>query len=164
MRTPGQFQQNYPRELAISEAAALAVRTPFNSASTMQRRARYRRAEGGARRFRLGHTAIAAAGCRIERDRRLCAAAEFHSCSDGTYWACVCQIAVTPVTGAIAVEKYTMAVDPGIVINPMQSEAPGEGGAIMGISNALLEEVTFDESGVTRRLDELSHPHNGGRS
>src|SRR5256886_15670022 len=24
MRTPGQFQQNYPRELAISEAAALA--------------------------------------------------------------------------------------------------------------------------------------------
>ena len=24
MRTPGQFQQNFPRELAISEAAALA--------------------------------------------------------------------------------------------------------------------------------------------
>ena len=31
----------------------------------------------------------------------------------GTYWACVCEIAVTPSTGAIKVEKYTIAVDPG---------------------------------------------------
>jgi CO/xanthine dehydrogenase Mo-binding subunit len=68
---------------------------------------------------------------------------------DGTYWACVCHIAVTPSTGAISVEKYTMAVDPGIVINPMQLKRQVEGGAIMGISIALPEEVTFDESGVT---------------
>jgi len=68
----------------------------------------------------------------------------------GTYWACVCQIAVTPSTGAIAVEKYTMAVDPGIVINPAQLKRQAEGGAVMGISYALLEEVMFDESGVTQ--------------
>jgi CO/xanthine dehydrogenase Mo-binding subunit len=29
MRTPGQFQQNFPRELAISEAAALAGADPI---------------------------------------------------------------------------------------------------------------------------------------
>ena len=31
----------------------------------------------------------------------------------GTYWACVCQIAVTPRPGSINVEKCTIAVDPG---------------------------------------------------
>ena len=67
----------------------------------------------------------------------------------GTYWACVCQIAVTPNTGKIVVEKYTIAVDPGIVVNPMQLKRNVEGGAVMGISHALFEEVTFDESGIT---------------
>jgi CO/xanthine dehydrogenase Mo-binding subunit len=69
----------------------------------------------------------------------------------GTYWACVCQIAVTPRTGAIAIEKYTIAVDPGIVVNPMQLKRQVEGGAVMGISQALLEEAMFDESGITSR-------------
>ncbi len=64
----------------------------------------------------------------------------------GSYWACVCQIAVTPGTGRIVVEKYTVAVDPGIVVNPMQLKRKVEGGAVMGISHALFEEVTFDES------------------
>jgi len=67
----------------------------------------------------------------------------------GTYWACVCQIAVTPRTGAIVVEKYTIAVDPGIVVNPMQLKRNVEGGAVMGIGHALFEEVMFDESGIT---------------
>jgi len=69
----------------------------------------------------------------------------------GTYWACVCEIAVTPATGAIAVEKYTIAVDPGIVVNPMQLKRQVEGGAVMGISHALLEEAAFDQSGITSR-------------
>ena len=64
----------------------------------------------------------------------------------GTYWACVCHIAVTPSTGVIAVEKYTIAVEPGIVINPMQLKRQVEGGAMMGISEAMFEEATFDES------------------
>ena len=68
----------------------------------------------------------------------------------GTYWACVCEIAVTPSTGAIVVEKYTIAVDPGIIINPAQLKRQVEGGAVMGISHALFEEVMFDESGITQ--------------
>jgi CO/xanthine dehydrogenase Mo-binding subunit len=50
-----------------------------------------------------------------------------------------------------------MAVDPGIVINPMQLKRQVEGGLVMGISIALLEEVAFDESGVTQD-DWLSYP------
>ena len=41
-----------------------------------------------------------------------------------------------------------MAVDPGIVINPMQLKRQVEGGVMMGISIALFEEVMFDESGI----------------
>ena len=69
----------------------------------------------------------------------------------GTYWACVSHIAVTPSTGAIKVEKVTVAVDPGIVVNPLQLKRQVEGGTVMGVSIALLEELQFDESGITSR-------------
>ena len=42
-------------------------------------------------------------------------------------------------------------MDPGIVVNPMQLKRQVEGGAVMGVSHALLEEAMFDESGVTTR-------------
>jgi nicotinate dehydrogenase subunit B len=75
----------------------------------------------------------------------------------GTYWACVSQISVIPSTGAIAVEKMTIAVDPGIVVNPLQLKRQVEGGTMMGISHALFEELQFDESGITTR-DWQSYP------
>jgi CO/xanthine dehydrogenase Mo-binding subunit len=67
----------------------------------------------------------------------------------GTYWACVAHIAVNMNIGVIKVEKITVAVDPGIVVNPAQLKRQVEGGAVMGVSMALLEEVRFDESGIT---------------
>jgi nicotinate dehydrogenase subunit B len=60
-------------------------------------------------------------------------------------------------TGAIVVEKYTIAVDPGIVVNPMQLKRNVEGGAVMGIGHALFEEVAFDESRITTD-DWLAYP------
>src|SRR2546427_12049933 len=50
-----------------------------------------------------------------------------------------------------------MAVDPGIVINPLQLKRQIEGGALMGLSHALHEEMMFDESGITSR-DWRSYP------
>jgi nicotinate dehydrogenase subunit B len=152
MRTPGQFQQNYPRELAVSEAAALAgvdaiqfridhatedrvvgVLKAVRDASGWETRSSPR-----ANPVSTGSAPVRGRGVSVM----------FRS---GTYWACVCEIAVTPGSGAIAVEKYTIAVDPGIVVNPMQLKRQVEGGAVMGISHALLEEATFDESGITAR-------------
>jgi CO/xanthine dehydrogenase Mo-binding subunit len=158
MRTPGQFQQNYPRELAINEAAALAGADPIQ--------------------FRIDHASeervvgvLKAVRDAADWDTRPSPRPDAISTGSaqvrgrgvslmlrsGTYWACVCQIAVTPSTGAIVVEKYTIAVDPGIVVNPMQLKRNVEGGAIMGISHALFEEVTFDESGITTE-DWTSYP------
>jgi len=152
MRTPGQFQQNFPRELAISEAATLAGADAiqFRIDHVKEERAvgvlkAVRDASGWDTRPspRPGATST---GEPPVRGRGV--SLMFRS---GTYWACVCQIAVTPSSGAIVVEKYTIAVDPGIVVNPMQLKRQVEGGAVMGICHALLEEAMFDESGITSR-------------
>jgi len=150
MRTPVQFQQNYPRELAISEAASLARADAiqFRIDHASEERAigvlkAVRDASGWDTRpsprpdaVSTGSTPVRGRGVSLLY-RNL------------TYWACVCEISVTPATGAIVVEKCTFAVDPGIVINPVHLKRQVEGGAVMGIGHALLEEVMFDESGVT---------------
>jgi nicotinate dehydrogenase subunit B len=158
MRTPGQFQQNYPRELAMNEAAALA------GADALQFRIDHaseervigvlkavREASGWDTRPSPRPGAVSTGSAAV---RGRGASLLFR---EGTYWACVCHINVTPSTGKIVVEKYTIAVDPGIVINPEQLKRQIEGGAVMGVSEALIEEVAFDESGVTSD-DWLSYP------
>lgn len=156
LRTPGQFQMNFPRELALSEAAALAgvdaiqfridharedrvigVLKAVREASGWDTRPSPAPAPDNARRT-SGSTPVRGRGV----------AAVFRS---GTHWACVCEISVVPESGVIKVEKYTIAVDPGIVVNPAQLKRQVEGGAVMGISHALLEETSFDESAVTAR-------------
>jgi CO/xanthine dehydrogenase Mo-binding subunit len=152
MRTPGQYQQNYPRELAFSEAAALAGADPIQFRIDHAKEERLinvlkqvRNASGWQSRP-SPNPGAKSSGSTPVRGRGV--SAMFRS---GTYWACVCEIAVTPSTGAIAVEKYTIAVDPGIVVNPAQLKRQVEGGAMMGISHALYEEAMFDESEITSR-------------
>jgi nicotinate dehydrogenase subunit B len=150
MRTPGQFQQNYPRELAINEAAALAGADAiqFRLDHASEERVigvlkAVREASGWDTRPSPRPDAVSSGTVPV-RGRGVSLMLR-----SGTYWACVCQIAVTPATGAIKVEKYTIAVDPGIVVNPTQLKRNVEGGAVMGIGHALFEEVTFNESGIT---------------
>ena len=158
MRTPGQFQQNYPRELAISEAASLAGADAIQfriDHATEERVINVLRAVRDASAWDTRpsprHDAVST-GSNPVRGRGVSLMLR-----SGTYWACVCQIAVTPSTGKIVIEKYTIAVDPGIVVNPMQLKRNVEGGAIMGISHALFEEVIFNESGITQD-DWTSYP------
>lgn len=158
MRTPGQFQQNFPREVAISEAAALAGADPIQFRIDHAKEERVKnvlerlRQESGWETRRAPHQKAASNGTTPVRGQGV--SVMFRS---GSYWACACEIAVTPATGAIKVGKITMVVDPGIVVNPLQLKRQVEGGSMMGISQALYEEVTFDESSVTTR-DWLTYP------
>jgi CO/xanthine dehydrogenase Mo-binding subunit len=157
MRTPGQFQQNFPRELAVSEAAALAGADAIQFRLDHAKEERVigvlkavREASGWeTRSSRVNNASASGAPLRGQG-----VSVMFRS---GTYWACVSHIAVTPSTGAIKVEKVTVAVDPGIVVNPLQLKRQVEGGTVMGVSIALLEELQFDESGITSR-DWLTYP------
>jgi len=151
MRTPGQLQQNFPRELAISEAAAQAGVDAIEFRLNQT---------GDARLIGVLKAVREGSGWQTRRSAAQKAAATATTVTgqgvsamlrSGTYWACVCQVSVAPSTGKVTVDKYTIAVDPGIVVNPLQLKRTIEGGALMGLSHALYEEMTFDESGVTSR-------------
>ena len=116
LRTPGQYQQNFPRELAITEAAVLAGVDALQFRIQHAREKRVigvlesvRDASGWETRSKPTNTGDMRRGQGV--------AVMFRS---GTYWACVAQIAVDTKSGAIKVEKMTISVDPGIVINPLQ--------------------------------------------
>ncbi len=152
MRTPGQLQQNFPREVAFSEAAAAAGLDAIEFRLKQTDDARLigalkaaREASGWESRTSpaphakaAGTTPVTGQGVSV-------------MLRSGTYWACVCQVSVVPATGKVAVTRYTIAVDPGVVVNPMQLKRQIEGGALMGLSHALHEEMAFDQSGVTSR-------------
>ena len=150
MRTPGQFQQNYPRELAISEAAALAGADAiqFRIDHSTDERAigvlKAVREASGWQTHPSPQPAASATGSATVTGRGV--ALMFRS---QTWWACVAEVSVTPSTGVIVVDKVTVAVDPGIVINPQQLKRQIQGGTVMGIGIALMEEVAFDQSSVT---------------
>jgi CO/xanthine dehydrogenase Mo-binding subunit len=157
MRTPGQYQQNFPREFAINEAAAHAnadaIQFRIDHASEerlINVLKQVREASGW--ETRPSPNPAGKSGSEVLRGRGV--SVLFRSAS---YWACVCHIAVTPSTGNITVEKCTIAVDPGVVINPAQLKRQIEGGTIMGIGHALLEELKFDQSRVMQD-DWLSYP------
>jgi CO/xanthine dehydrogenase Mo-binding subunit len=154
MRTPVQYQQNFPRELAITEAALLAAKDPLQFRIEHAREKRLievleavRKASEWQPRSTPPRT--------VDGVRR----GQGVSClfRGGTYWACVANIAVDMNSGAIKVEKLAVAVDPGIVVNPLQLKRQVEGGAVMGVSIALKEELQFDESGVVT-ADWRSYP------
>jgi len=65
------------------------------------------------------------------------------------YWVGIAEVAVTPATGAVQVTKFTIGTECGKVINPRQLDRCMKSGVVMGLSEALKEEVTFDQEKVT---------------
>jgi len=68
---------------------------------------------------------------------------------ENAYWVGIAEITVVPDTGAIQVTKFTIGGEPGKIINPRQFGLCMKSGVVMGLSEALKEEVTFDKSKVT---------------
>ncbi len=146
LRTPGQYQQNFPRELAITEAAVLGRVDPLQFRIQHAHEKRLVGVLESVRQSSGWETRSKRPSVSNGVSRGQGVSVMFRA---GTYWACVAHIEVNMTSGAIKVEKITVAVDPGIVVNPAQLKRQVEGGAVMGVSMALLEEVRFDESGVT---------------
>lgn len=158
MRSPHQFQQNFGMECMVSEAAATAGADPIQ--------------------FRLDHTTdprliavleavremsgwetrpspapgARAKGGGVVRGRGLGVAIRH-----GAYLASVAEIAVELDTGEVTVERYWLATELGVVVNPRLLMLNLEGGSVMGISQALHEEVQFDRGAITN-TDYRSYP------
>ena len=57
----------------------------------------------------------------------------------------VCEVEVDPDTGDVKIVRYIGVDDSGIIINPLLFEGQIHGGLAMGIGQALLEHVAFDD-------------------
>jgi carbon-monoxide dehydrogenase large subunit len=61
-----------------------------------------------------------------------------------------CHIAFVEVdieTGGVRVERFLVAEDAGVLINPMIVDGQIAGGVAQGIANALFEEIVYDDTG-----------------
>jgi carbon-monoxide dehydrogenase large subunit len=58
-----------------------------------------------------------------------------------------CVVEVDPDTGAVAIERYVVAEDCGVMINPAIVEGQVRGGVAQGIAAALYEELIYSDDG-----------------
>ncbi|HET6142170.1 MAG TPA: molybdopterin cofactor-binding domain-containing protein [Candidatus Acidoferrales bacterium] len=68
---------------------------------------------------------------------------------DGAIVAAVAEVEVEKSTGKVTVTRVTVAHDCGLIANPDGLKNQIEGNVVQGVSRSLLEEVQFDENGVT---------------
>lgn len=150
MRTPAQRQQNFALESLMNEAAAAAGIDPiqFRLEHTSDPRlidilnATAKAAEWETRPS--PHANARRSGKQPVEGRGVCIMRR-----GGGYWVGIAEIAVIPDTGIVHVTKFTIGVDCGKIINPRQLDRCMKGGVVMGLGEALKEEVTFDTAKVT---------------
>ena len=65
------------------------------------------------------------------------------------------EVSVDTETGAVVVEKLVMAVDSGVIVNPLTASGQIEGGMTQALGYAVCEEMRYDEKGnaIERDLD-----------
>jgi CO/xanthine dehydrogenase Mo-binding subunit len=72
-------------------------------------------------------------------------------------WAAAADVTVDPKTGKVTIDKYTVVLDPGIVINPLLLRRNTEGGSVQGISEVMKEALTYDRGMITS-VDWVKYP------
>lgn len=150
MRTPGQRQQNFALEGLMNEAAAAAGADPidFRVAHTSDPRLTdilNAAAKTGAWQPRSSpHREARKTGSTPVIGRGVSIVVRLNA-----YWVGIAEISVVPATGVVQVTKFTIGCEPGKIINPRQLDRCMKSGVVMGLSEALKEEVTFDKSKVT---------------
>jgi CO/xanthine dehydrogenase Mo-binding subunit len=150
MRTPGQRQQNFALECLINEAAAAAGADPiqFRIAHTSDQRLidilEATAKVAGWQPRPSPHRAARPTGATPLSGRGVCIVVRSNA-----YWVGIVEINVVPAKGTIEVTNFTIGVEPGKIINPRQLDRCMKSGVVMGLSEALKEEVTFDDSKVT---------------
>ena len=63
------------------------------------------------------------------------------------------EVTVDTETGVVKVDKLVMAVDGGVIINPLTASGQIEGGMTQALGYAVCEEMVYDDKGVARERD-----------
>jgi nicotinate dehydrogenase subunit B len=158
MRSPGRIQVNFAGEQFMDEIAAATGQDPIafrlrhtTDARTVEVLNAVAQASGW--QTRPSPNPGAHSSERIARGRGVAVVASQRS----TYVATVAEVEVDRRTGNVRVRKMTVAVDPGIVINPDGIRAQIEGATIYATSRALKEEIKYDRAKLTSS-DWLTYP------
>ena len=75
----------------------------------------------------------------------------------------VAEVEIDPETGVVQIVRYTGVNDFGTIVNPMIVAGQLHGGVAQGIGQALMEEVSYDESGqpITGSFMDYAMPRAG---
>jgi putative selenate reductase molybdopterin-binding subunit len=63
------------------------------------------------------------------------------------------EVTVDVETGQVTVDKLVMAVDSGVIVNPLTASGQIEGGMTQALGYAVCEEMLYDEAGRPREVD-----------
>ena len=63
------------------------------------------------------------------------------------------EVTVDIETGAVVVDRLVMAVDSGVIVNPITASGQIEGGMTQALGYAVCEEMVYDEKGRARELN-----------
>jgi putative selenate reductase molybdopterin-binding subunit len=63
------------------------------------------------------------------------------------------EVTVDTQTGTVSVDKLVMAVDSGVIVNPITASGQIEGGMAQALGYAVCEEMLYDDQGVARERD-----------
>jgi putative selenate reductase molybdopterin-binding subunit len=63
------------------------------------------------------------------------------------------EVVVDIETGNLVVENLVMAVDSGVIVNPITASGQIEGGMVQALGYAVCEEMLYDERGWAREVD-----------
>ena len=92
---------------------------------------------------------LAQVASRHPDDRAVTVEEDFRYPDETTYvCAQVAEVEVDPETGATRIERIITAHDVGTVINPVTHQGQIDGGVIMGLGQAVMEELTLDNGKV----------------
>ena len=81
---------------------------------------------------------------------------------ENAYWVGIAEVSVVPSSGEVKVTTFTIGAEPGKIINPRQLDRCMKSGVVMGLSEALKEEVTFDkEQSDQHELEPVQNPDDG---
>ena len=67
------------------------------------------------------------------------------------------EVTVDQETGQVTVDKLVMAVDSGIIVNPLTASGQIEGGMIQALGYAVCEEMRYDSEGNAREKDFINY-------
>ncbi|MBN1303093.1 MAG: molybdopterin-dependent oxidoreductase [Anaerolineales bacterium] len=90
---------------------------------------------------------------RQEQEQIMGVASYVSPCSPPPFAAQFAEVTVDMETGQVTVDKLVMAVDSGVIVNPLTASGQIEGGMTQALGYAVCEEMVYDEKGQARERD-----------